>query len=55
VDQTVRPKPTKNWVTFMPNAFAGSMWPISCRATDARMPMTNSTIPMKVRSALMPV
>ena len=25
VDQTVRPKPTKYWVTFMPNAFAGSM------------------------------
>ena len=45
VDQTVLPKPTKYWVTFTPNFFAGHMCPTSCSAMDAMTPRTKSTTP----------
>ena len=43
VDQIVGPKPTKYLVTFMPNFFAVTKWPLSCSITEksrATMKMT---------------
>jgi hypothetical protein len=42
---SVGPKPTKNRVTFIPNARADHMCPASCSATEIRMPSANSTTP----------
>ena len=44
-DQIVLPKPTKYWVTLMPNFLAGYMWPTSCSAMEMMTPSTNSTTP----------
>ena len=45
MDQTVLPKPTKYWVTLMPNFLAGYMCPTSCSAIEMMTPSTNSTTP----------
>ena len=33
-DQSVGPKPRKNWVAFMPNFLAVAKWPNSCSMTE---------------------
>ena len=48
VDQIVLPKPTKYWVTFTPNFFAGTMCPTSCSAIETTTPRKKSTIPKRV-------
>jgi hypothetical protein len=45
VDQSVLPKPTKYWVTLMPNFLAGYMCPTSCSAMETITPRTNTTTP----------
>ena len=45
VDHRVGPKPTKNWVAFMPNFLAVRKCPASCKITEMRMPTTNRTMP----------
>ncbi len=45
-ENTVGPKPTKYRRTFMPKAFAVTMWPASCSATETQIPSAKSTTPM---------
>jgi hypothetical protein len=47
VDQIVEPKPTKNWVAFIPNAFAVAKWPASCSMTEMSRATTKMSTPMR--------
>src|SRR5262249_20927108 len=47
VDHRVFPKPTKNWVTFMPNFLAVRKCPSSCRTTEMSTATTKMTTPSR--------
>src|ERR1700753_1502917 len=38
------------WVTFTPNFFAGTMWPISCSAIEASRPNAKTRTPIRYSS-----
>jgi hypothetical protein len=54
-DQMRGPMPMKYLRTFMPNAFAVSRWPASCRASDAPTHNAKSTTPMMYASTPAPL
>src|SRR5215467_13986509 len=55
VDQIVVPKPTKNWVAFMPNAFAVAKCPASCSMTETSNATTKMSTPIrKLTAATLP-
>ena len=48
VDHKVVPKPTKYWVTFMPNFLAVTKWPLSCSITEKRRATMKMTQPSRL-------
>ena len=44
-DQSVGPKPTKNWVAFMPNFLAVTKWPASCSMIETSSATTKMSMP----------
>ena len=47
VDQSVVPKPTKNWVAFMPKALAVTKCPASCSMTETSNATTKMSTPIR--------
>ena len=52
VDQIVEPKPTKNWVAFMPKALAVTKCPASCSITETSKATTKMSTPIRKLTVL---
>src|SRR5699024_182780 len=55
VDHRGVPKPIMYWLTRTLKSFAGTRWPISCRAMDTAIPTAMMRIPMRARTKVIGV